>query len=218
VLAGEIIVKPIAAFVPRADLRVPGGEIHHTIGTMFLKGEKIARIRRVIDDYPHFPEIYGPDIVMARQVTEGNSDHEVFIRVRKHFVITVVLNITTRVRWTELDATHAMEHSTSTHIGEAQDPENPDAGERADDRGFLWRYDSFWRLEETPQGVLVEHEIISLSRRAPASLRFVLRPLLQRLPQESMYQSVLATRQTLEKRKDSLAVSMNSKAQTVSAR
>jgi hypothetical protein len=217
VLAGQIVVKPITAFVPKADLRVPGGDLHHTVGVMFLKGETIARMRRVIDDYAHFPEIYGPDVVAARATPEGSSDQEAFIRIRKHFIITVVLNMTTRVHWTELDSAHAVEHSTATHIGEAKDPENPDAGERADDRGFLWRYDSYWRLEESAQGLLVEHEMISLSRRAPASLRFMLRPLLQRLPQESMYQSVLATRQSLQKRKDAVAVAMNS-SQAASAR
>lgn len=210
VLAGQIVVNPITAVLPQTDLRVPGGEIRHTVGAMFIKGENIGRIRRVLDDYAHFPEIYGPDIVTARLTSGGVGDQELFLRVRKHFVITVVLNMTCRVHWTTQDTAHAVEHTTATYIGEAKDPNNPDAGDRTpdQDRGFLWRYESYWRLEETPQGLLVEHEMISLSRRAPAALRIVLRPILQRLPQEAMYKSVLATREQLRQRpKDD--VSMN---------
>src|SRR5207302_8785802 len=127
-----------------------------------------------------------------RLISEGKQDSEDFIRVRKHFVITVVLNMTNRVHWTYLDSAHATEHTTAIHIGEAKDPDRPDDGERTpqEDRGFLWSYESYWRLEETEGGLLVEHEMISLSRRAPLSLRFVLRPILERLPQESMYRSV----------------------------
>lgn len=199
VMTEQIVVKPMVAVLPHVDLRVPGGEIHHTVGATFIKGETIARIRRVLDDYAHFREIYGPEIITARLISRNDEDQDVFIRVRKHFVITVVLNMTNHVRWTMLDATHAVEHTIAKHIGEAKDPDNPDAGDRTpeQERGFLWRYESYWRLEETTQGVLVEHEMISLSRRAPASLRFLLRPILQRLPQESMYQSVLATRRQL---------------------
>jgi hypothetical protein len=202
VLAGQIVVKPINAILPQVETRVPGGEIRHTFGAIFLPGENIARIRRVLDDYPNFPRIYGPDIVTARLTSQSDQDQEFFMRLRKHFVITVVLNMTGRAQWTKLDATHAIEHTTATHIGEARDPDNPDAGDRTpeQDRGFLWRYESYWRLAETGQGVLLEHEIISLSRRVPVSLRFMLRPLLQRLPQEAMYNSVLATRRQLQQR------------------
>lgn len=212
VLAGQIVVKPITAVLPHADLHVPGGDIRHTLGATFIKGETIGRIRRVLDDYAHYPEIYGPDVVTARLTSGAPDDKELFLRVRKHFVITVVLNISSRVHWTTLDATHVVEHTTATHIGDAKNPDNPDAGDRTpeQDRGFLWRYESYWRLEETPQGLLVEHEMISLSRRPPASLRMMLRPILQRLPQESMYKSVVATRQQLLQRpKDDSAVSMN---------
>jgi hypothetical protein len=202
VLTGQIVVEPITAVMPRVEMRVPGGEIRHTFGAIFLPGENISQIRHVLDDYPNFPRIYGPDIVTARLTSQSEQDQEFFMRLRKHFVITVVLNMNCRAQWTKLDATHAVEHTTATHIGEAQDPDKPDAGDRTpeQDRGFLWRYESYWRLEETGQGVLLEHEIISLSRRVPVSLRFMLRPILQRLPQEAMYNSVLATRRQLQQR------------------
>src|SRR5947209_4557703 len=52
-LAGQIVVRPIKAVLPGMDVRVPGGDIHHVVGGMFLKGEKSDRIRRILDNYAH---------------------------------------------------------------------------------------------------------------------------------------------------------------------
>ncbi|MDQ2944740.1 MAG: hypothetical protein M3Y27_02130 [Acidobacteriota bacterium] len=202
VLAGQIVVKPVNAAMSGTDTtRVSGGELRHTFGGMFLKGETAARIRAVLDDYPHYPEIYGPEIVTARVLSEDKEGQgqKIFLRLRKHFVITVVLNMKCRNHWTTPDPTHSIEHTTASYIGEAKDPEHPDAGDRTPEegRGFLWRYESYWRLQETREGVFVEHETISLSRRPPASLRFILRPILQRLPQEAMNKSMRATQASL---------------------
>ena len=41
----------------------------------------------------------------------------------------------------------------------------------ADDSGFLWRLNSYWRFEETDGGVIVECESISLSRSIPFGFR-----------------------------------------------
>ena len=174
---------------------------YDTIGAMFLKGEKIAGFRRVLDDYARFPEIYGPEIVETKLTSTDGPGPEVFTRVRKHFVITVVLDMLSRVHFAMADAANGVEHTTAIRIREAKDPEHPDAGERSpeEERGFPWRYESYWRLEETEEGLLVEHQMISLSRRAPASLQFMLRPILNKLPTESMYKSVVATRQALLK-------------------
>jgi hypothetical protein len=42
-----------------------------------------------------------------------------------------------------------------------------------EDRGFLWRLASWWRLEETDRGVVIEVESASLSRDIPTFVLFI---------------------------------------------
>jgi len=68
-----------------------------------------------------------------------------------------------------LGLTRAASRSVSTKIVEVGN-----AGTTAErifaegeDRGFLWRMNSYWRYEEVPGGVIVELESITLGRRYP---------------------------------------------------
>lgn len=197
VLAGQPVVRPITSVIVGVKPRVPGGEIHHTVGATFVPGASIESVRKVLHDYQKFGQVYGPEVVEARLLSDNGNEQDLFIRLRKHFVITVVLNIKCQVHWTASGPGRVSERTVSTYVGDAQNPEQPDDGDRGpqDDRGFVWRYETIWRLEEVHGGVLLEHEMIVLSRRTPVALRTLLRPILDRLPQDSVLQAVSKTRQ-----------------------
>jgi hypothetical protein len=62
-----------------------------------------------------------------------------------------------------------------------QKPAPPD-----DDHGFLWRWNAYWRFQETPAGVIAECESISLSRNMPGVIRFIAGPIIRNTAHESM--------------------------------
>ena len=65
------------------------------------------------------------------------------------------------------------------------------------DRGFLWRLNSYWRFEERDGGVYVECEAISLTRNVPLGLGWLVNPIIRSLPQESLASTLLATREAM---------------------
>src|SRR5258707_816067 len=86
--------------------------------------------------------------------------------------------------------------SVATRIAELADADTPEERElpAADDRGFLWRLNAYWRYEEVPGGVIAECESISLSRDVPAFLRYLVNPLIESTARESMTRTLTALR------------------------
>jgi hypothetical protein len=63
--------------------------------------------------------------------------------------------------------------------------------------GFLWRLYSYWRFQEREDGVYVECRAVSLTRDVPFGLGWVIEPIIQKLPKESLINTLEATRQAL---------------------
>ena len=63
-----------------------------------------------------------------------------------------------------------------------------------DDDGFLWRLNTYWSFLEVPGGLLIECEAISLTRDVPAGLGWLVAPVIQDMPRESLKFTLTATR------------------------
>ena len=68
----------------------------------------------------------------------------------------------------------------------------PDTGS-----GFLWRLYSYWRFHERDGGAYVECRAISLTRDVPTGLGWIIEPIIQKLPKESLIHTLNATRHAL---------------------
>jgi hypothetical protein len=68
----------------------------------------------------------------------------------------------------------------------------PDTG-----NGFLWRLYSYWRFQERKGGVYIECRAISLTRDVPLGLGWIIEPIIQKLPKESLINTLEATRRAL---------------------
>ena len=66
--------------------------------------------------------------------------------------------------------------------GHRQSAEHP----IGNDRGFLWRLNSYWRYEEVDGGVIVECESVTLSRSIPSLVRWMVTPMVRSAARESM--------------------------------
>lgn len=58
---GELVVVPVGQ-TPR---KVPGGLIHHWMGTVFIAGSSMDPVLSVIRDYTHYRDYYHPGVIAS---------------------------------------------------------------------------------------------------------------------------------------------------------
>lgn len=182
--------------------RVTGGRLHHWRATALIPGTKPRDLLALLEDYDHLAKYYSPEVVFSRGLVGSAGSGTVLMRFRKHRVITVVLDAEFETRSGLLgDGTRGFSRSRSRHIWQVDHPGLPEERRRfeGDDDGFLWRLNSYWDFEETKEGLLVEYEAVSLTRDVPAGLGWLIVPIVQALPRESLEFTLAATRQALSK-------------------
>jgi hypothetical protein len=173
--------------------KVPGGLIHHWVALDFVPGATIPQVLAVLQDYDNLERYYSPEIVWSKLTMHQGDQFESSMRLREHKVITVVLDADFHVQNGRLDAMHQYLASKSQHVAEIADAGSPKehAGE---DRGFMWRLNSYWRFVQTSDGTLVECEAISLTRDIPTGLAWMIGPFLESVPRESLQFTLSKTR------------------------
>lgn len=182
--------------------QIPGGLIHDWVGTVLIPKVTVAQVLALIQDYDHSTSYYAPDVVQSRLVSRHGDDFQVFMRLKKHKVITVVLDTEYNVQYRQLDTAHHYSLSRSTRVSEIADPGTPTehALPLGHDHGFMWRLNSYWGFEQVDDGVLVECEAISLTRDIPAGLGWMIGPFVNSIPRESLEFTLGATRKALAKK------------------
>jgi hypothetical protein len=187
--AGAVIAEPALA---SGDIAVLDGIIHDWIGAAFVPGVTLAQTIAFTQDYDSHARFYRPEVQESKTIRHDGNEFDIYLRLLKRQVITVVLNTNHRVRYFPIDEKRCYSVSHSTRLAEVKDAGEPDEAEMppGHDHGFLWRLDSYWRFEERDGGVYVECEAISLSRSVPAGLAWFVNPIIRSLPRESLAQTL----------------------------
>ena len=162
--------------------------IHDWVGTAFLPGATLAQVLALVQDYDHTAEHYRPEVQASRLISREGDDFHISMRLRKHKVVTVLLDTEYDVHYGRLDPQHWYSESRSTRIAEA------DGG----DHGFLWRLNSYWRFVQVDDGVIVQCEAISLTRDIPTGLGWMIGPFVSKIPRESLEFTMTRTRAAAE--------------------
>jgi len=180
---------------------VPGGLIHDWIGAVFIPGDTLGKTLALIQDYDHHQDYYKPEVLVSRLVRRRGNDFQVYLRLMKKKVITVILDTDYDVRYFPMDGGRCHSRAYSTRIAEVRN-----AGQRDErvlapgqDSGFLWRLYSYWRFQERDGGVYVECEAISLTRVIPTGLGWLIQPIITTLPRESLASTLRETRTALQR-------------------
>jgi hypothetical protein len=192
---GEVVIEKEG----ETPSQIPGGLIHDWVGTVLIPKVTVAQLLALVQDYDHSNQHYAPDVLKSRLVSHNGDDFQVFMRLRKHKVVTVVLDTDYNVHYGRLDATHQFSFSRSTRVSEIADPGTPNERTLAagHDHGFMWRLNSYWAFEQVDDGVLVECEAISLTRDIPSGLGWMIGPFVNSIPRESLQFTLGATRKAL---------------------
>jgi hypothetical protein len=204
---GETEMRRITPGEAGANVSVPGGMIHDWQGIIFIPDAKIDDVLRVLQDYDHHSSIYAPDVEKSKLESRDGDHFKAFLRFRRHKVITVVLDTEHDITYFRDSATRAHSRSSATRIAEVENPGTPKEKEKTpgDDNGFMWRMETWWRLEERDGGVYVQNEVVSLSRDIPVGLGWMIEPFVTSIPKESLAFTMEATRRSVVPRKSATA-------------
>lgn len=181
----------------KGPVKVPNGLIHDWIAAAFIPDANIQELLAVIQEYDNHKNTYKPEVIDSKLISRDGNDFRVYLRLLKKKIITVVLDTDHDVHYCPVDQTRWVCRSFTTRIAEVENAGNPDERVLEPDTGygFLWRLYSYWRFEEDDAGVIVECRAISLTRDVPFGLGWAIEPIIEKLPKESLINTLEATRQ-----------------------
>jgi hypothetical protein len=198
---GEVKMHKLETLDNGEKIRCPGGMIHHWVGVALVPGAKLQDVLGVLQDYDHHAQYYAPDVERSKIESRDGDHFLVFLRFRRHKVITVVLNTQHDVRYFRDSEIREHSRSSAVRIAEVENAGKSDEREKplGEDGGFLWRMETWWRMEERDGGVYVQSEVVSLTRDIPTGLGWLIRPFVTSIPRETLTFTLEATRRAVER-------------------
>lgn len=195
--SGQVVAQFWAG---RGPAKVPDGLIHDWIGAALIHGTTVDDTLALIQDYDNHKNIYKPEVLASRLISHHGDDFQVYLRLLKKKIITVVLDTDHEVHYVSLDRSRWMCRSHATRIAEVEDAGSPQERVLPPDtgHGFLWRLYSCWRFEERDGDVYIECRAVSLTRDVPFGLGWAIEPIIQKLPREALIKTLEATRKALQ--------------------
>jgi hypothetical protein len=191
---GEVVVAPM---IRDGSETVPNGLIHDWIGAIFIPGATIDRLLSVMHDYDGYRDYYKPVVADSKTLACTLADQE-FLMVWKHRALFVTTVIESRYQGHDIavDARRGYNVADTTRVQQIEDYGHPGAHSLAPDtgNGFMWRLHSIARFEERDGGVYLELEAMALSRDIPASLRGLVKPIVNHLSINSLATTLRQTR------------------------
>jgi hypothetical protein len=196
---GEVVVE---TWNSKGDLHIGEAIIHDWIGALFISGVKLDQVVSFLQDYTVHKNYYRPEVIESRLVSRGGNESTIYYRLVKKKLLTIVLNTDQAASYYPLSKTRWHTRSHATRIAEVKDAGKPTERELppGKDHGFLWRLNTYWRLEEKDGGVYVECQTISLTREVPLGLRWLIDPIIRSLPGESLAHLLASTRAAVQSR------------------
>jgi hypothetical protein len=190
---GDVIVSPARPNVP---VKVASGLIHDWTGAIFIPNASIGDVLRVVRDYDHYQAVYHPNVVGSKPIElDECEDRFSIVIMNKSFFAKSALNSDYRSIFVRVDDHHWYSTSETTRVQEVADYGAASQYLMPEDHGtgIIWRLYSFARYEERDGGVYVELEAIALSRDIPATLRWVVDPIVRRVSRSSLATSLQQT-------------------------
>ncbi len=188
VLRGEVVIaKMNGTGRTGAAIDVPDGLLSHWRGSVFLPGVTLDallhRLQHPNERGPHQPD------VLALRVLARQPDHlKLSIRMTRSKIVTVTYDTEHVLDYRRYGSTRASSRSVATKIAELDGVGTDTEREKlqGEDRGFMWRLNSYWRYEQVNGGVIIELESLTLSRSVPFGLAVVVQPIIDRVARESI--------------------------------
>jgi hypothetical protein len=194
-MADTVRVEPVNG----GRIEMSGALLHHWRAAAFVPRATPQKMLALLRDYNHFSAYYAPEVKSSRALTDEGESATIAMRIRERRVITVVLDAIYEVETRRIGNTEGYSFSRSKHIWEIDEPGTPQEHRRAEgeDEGFLWDLNSYWSFLQRRDGLLIECEAVSLTRDVPVGLNWLITPIIEELPKESLEFTLRATKSAL---------------------
>jgi hypothetical protein len=181
------------------EIDVPGGLIHHWVGTAFVPGATLAQTLTILQDYDRHERIYAPVVARSKLLSRNGDRFHFFLRFKMKKVITVVVNSEHDAHFRTVAPDRAEGWIHSTRIAEVENADQPGEAEMpvGQDGGYLWRLNTYWRLLTRDGGLYIQCESVSLTRGIPVGFGWLVRPFVTSIPRESLTFTLETTRKQL---------------------
>ena len=164
------------------ETRIPGGIVHEWRGSVFIAGITVPQLVEALI-HPGTPPPQD-DVVESRVLAHHGDSLRVYLKLVRTAIITVTYDTEHDVTFVRHDSQFATSRSVATRIAEAG----------GNDRGFLWKLNSYWEYRQIGDGVQVDLVSLSLSRSMPLVLKPLVGPIVNRIARESMTRTLDAVR------------------------
>jgi hypothetical protein len=180
---------------------VPGGMIHHWVGTAYVPGASIDEALALLQNYDAHQRIYAPTVAASKLQSRDGDRFRFFLRFVMKKVITVVVNSEHEAVFRRPSSDRAEGWIHSTRIAEVENPGLSTEREKpiGNDGGYLWRLNTYWRLLARDGGLFIHCESVSLSRGIPTGFGWIVGPFVTSIPRESLTFTLETTRKHLER-------------------
>ena len=199
--SGEVVIERLQTLRIGRPIEAPDALIHHWIATVFLPGAGIEQIVPVLQDYDHHAQLFAPAVARSALRTRAGNDFQMHLRLVRTKVITVVLDTENTMRYSSPRADRVEFRARSTSVREVQNAGKPDEVVKpvGDDHGFMWRLNTYGRLEARDGGTFVQFETVSVSRDIPFGLGWAIGPFVTSVPKESLLFTLETLRRTVSR-------------------
>lgn len=199
-LAGDPVIGRMETRDERGErIDIPKGKIHHWRGAILVPN---ADVDHVVDSllYRIPAHELQSDVVESRVLWREGNRVGTFLKLHRKSVVAMHYNTEHAVEYFSPGGGRAWSRSRSVRIAELDDFGSPEEREKpvGDDRGFLWRLNVYWRYQEVAGGVLMECEIVTLSRSIPFLMRWMVAPIVNREGRAAMLNMLNAMRTRLD--------------------
>ena len=196
---GEVLIAP---FVEHGTETVPNGLIHDWIGAVFIPNTTVQTLLNVLHDYDRYKDVYKPVVMDSRVLACKEMEHEFSMSwQRRVLFVNAAMEGRYRSQDFAIDSRRGYMVAETTRVQEIQDYGRPTEHLMPPDKGsgFIWRLHSIATYEGRDDGVYMELEVIALTRDIPASLRWMVHPVVNHLSIISLTTTLRQTRDAVNR-------------------
>jgi hypothetical protein len=195
---GEILIAPALSHGAR---KVPNGLIHHWIGGIFIPGATVDGLAAVVENYGSYKDFYKPVVVDSKFLACTPADQK-FWMLWQHKVlfITAAIEGEYQAHHVRVDAHRGYSVAESIQVREIENYGRPEQRllPPGTGSGYVWRLHSIARYEQRAGGVSLELEAVALTRDIPASMRWLVNPIVNHLSINSLTTTLQQTRDAVQ--------------------
>ena len=193
----ELVIERLDQRVQGKKYEVASALVHHWVGIVFVPGAKVGDVVRLVEDYDHHSKYFGPEVARSKLISRDDGHFLTYLRFHKKHILSVTVDTWHEAWYRTISPARVVSRSHVARSQEVEDEGKPDEKllPEGDDRGFLWRLNTYWKYEEKDGGTYVQCESVTLTRDIPLLLKPIIEPFVTSVPKESLVALLNHTRQ-----------------------